>query len=52
LKRKPATKTKIPRADKAIVGWRSDDVEEIDRLGDTLKTWWKEILNPTTGPVT
>jgi transposase len=31
--------------DKAIVGCRSDDVEEIVSLGDTLKRWRKEILN-------
>ena len=31
--------------DKAIVGCRSDDVEEIISLGDTLKRWRKEILN-------
>ena len=31
--------------DKAIIGCRSDDVEEIRSLGDTLKRWRTEILN-------
>jgi transposase len=31
--------------DKAIVGCRGDDVDEIISLGDTLKRWRKEILN-------
>jgi hypothetical protein len=30
--------------DKAIRGCRSDDVEEIRSLGDTLNRWRKEIL--------
>ena len=31
--------------EKAIVGCRSDDVEEIRSLGDTLQRWRREILN-------
>ena len=31
--------------DKAIVGCRADEVDEIRSLGDTLKRWRKEILN-------
>ncbi len=31
--------------DKAIVGCRTDDVEEIRSLGETLARWRKEILN-------
>ena len=31
--------------DKAIIGCRSDDVDEIRSLGDTFSRWRKEILN-------
>ena len=40
--------------DKAIVGCKADEVEEIRSLGDTLSRWRTEILNhlapaPPTG---